>query len=156
MVTCAKQLSSAYLPIAGLMISEKIYDVFREQTDKHGNLGMGFTYGGHPVSAAVAVETLKIYEERDIVGHVRSVAPLFAERFHRLAENPLVGDTRAVGLIGGIDVVENKETKAPFDPSVKAAMTVAEHARQQGLIIRPLPGDAVAACPPLIIREDQG
>lgn len=154
-MTCAKQLSSAYLPIAGLMISDKIYDVFREQTDKHGSLGTGFTYGGHPVSAAVAVETLKIYEERDIVSHVRSVAPRFAERFEKLGDNPLVGHTRAVGLIGGIDIVEDKQTKTPFDPSRKAAMLICEHIRRQGLIVRPLPGDAIAACPPLIIREDQ-
>ncbi len=155
MVTCAKQLSSAYLPIAGVMISQPIYDAFVEQSKVHGALGMGFTYGGHPVSAAVALETLKIYEERDIVSHVRSVAPRFQQRLGALAEHPLVGEARGIGLIGAVEIVMDKDTKEQFDPALKAAPAVAECALKHGLVIRGLPGDAVAVCPPLIIDADQ-
>lgn len=153
MVTCAKQLSSGYLPIAGVMISEPIYRAFLELSQKHGAFGMGYTYGGHPVSAAVAVETLKIYEERDILSHVRAVAPRFQSRLAALAGHPLVGEARGVGLIGGIELVADKTTKAQFDPAVKAAMQVSERAIGEGLIVRPLPMDSIGICPPLIISE---
>ena len=155
MVTCAKQLSSAYVPIAAVMISDEIYAAFTEQSKKHGALGMGYTYGGHPVAAAVALETLKIYEERDIVSHVRQVAAPFQERLRRLADHPLVGEARGVGLIGAIEIVANKQTKKLFDPTVKSAVQVFEKALQHGLIVRALPSDSVGICPPLVITEQE-
>ena len=87
------------------------------ESRKLGTFGHGFTYAGHPVSSAVALETLKIYEERDIVGHVRRIAPHFQARLRALAEHPLVGEARGVGLIGAVELVRDKATKAPFDPA---------------------------------------
>ena len=155
MVTCAKQLSSAYLPIAGVMISQPIYEAFVEQSNKHGALGMGFTYGGHPVSAAVALETLRIYQERDIVGHVRHVTPRFQARLQALGEHPLVGEARGVGLVGAVEIVADKRTRESYPPEAKAGMKVAAKIQDEGLIVRGLQGDAVATCPPLIIDESQ-
>ena len=155
MVTCAKQLSSAYLPISATLISERIYEAFKSQSDRHGALGMGYTYGGHPVSAAVALETLKIYEERDMLTHVRDVMGPFQQRLKTLGEHPLVGEARGVGLVGAIEIVANKETREQFDPSTKAAPRVADKAAEHGLVLRGLPGDSVAFCPPLIIETDQ-
>ena len=154
-VTCAKQLSSAYIPISGVMIAEPIYQAFVEQSRKLGALGMGFTYGGHPVAAAVALETLKIYEEDNIVAHVQQVAPLFQQRVQALAEHPLIGDTRGVGLIAGLEVVADKASKESFPAELKAGQLVATKALQHGLIVRGLPGDAVGICPPLIINESE-
>jgi 4-aminobutyrate--pyruvate transaminase len=114
---------------------------------------MGYTYGGHPVAAAVALETLKIYEERDILGHVRSVAPRFQARLAALGEHSLVGESRGVGLIGGLEIVADKGTKEQFDAGRKAAQVVTDRALANGLIVRPLPGDAVGVCPPMIITE---
>ncbi len=153
MVTCAKQLSSAYLPIAGVMISEPIYQAFVEQSRKHGALGTGFTYGGHPVSAAVALETLRIYEERDIVGHVRQVAPRFQARLRALAEHPLVGEARGIGLVGAVEIVADKDRHEWFPADAKVPLAVANAALERGLICRPLPGETVALCPPLVIDE---
>ena len=153
MVTCAKQLSSAYLPIGTVMVSAPIYQAFVEQSRKLGVFGTGNTYGGHPVAAAVALETLKIYEERDILGHVRDVAPRFQARLKALSEHPLVGDARGVGLIGGIEIVANKSTKQSFPPETKAAAAVETNALKHGLIVRPLPSDSVGICPPLVITE---
>ncbi len=153
MMTCAKQLSSGYLPIAGVMVSDQIYRAFVEQSRKHGAFGMGYTYGGHPVAAAVAVETLKIYEERDTLSHVRTVSRRFQQRLAALGEHALVGEARGVGLIGGIEIVADKPSKAQFDVSVKAAAQVAERALDEGLIVRPLPLDSIGICPPLIITE---
>ena len=153
MVTCAKQLSSGYLPIAALMISEEMYDVFKRQSQKHGALGMGYTYGGHPVCAAVALETLKIYEEHDTLGHVREVARHFGDRISQLNNSSLVGEARSVGLIGGLELVADKKSREQYPAEVKAAATVSARAQAHGLIVRPLPSDAIGICPPLIINE---
>jgi 4-aminobutyrate--pyruvate transaminase len=153
LMTVAKQLSSAYLPIAGVLMRQEFYDVLAEQTQKLGMLGMGYTYGGHPVSAAVALETLKIYEEDDMLGQVRAKAPRFQERLVRLGDHPLVGEARGVGLIGAIEIVADKATRAQYPASAKAAAAVAANCLPHGLILRPLPGDVVGICPPLIIAE---
>ena len=155
MVTCAKQLSSGYLPISALMISDKVYEVLKAQSRKHGALGMGYTYGGHPVSCAVALETLKIYEERDTVGHVRRVAPRFQERLAQLGSSTLVGEARGVGLIGALELVMDKRSAEQYPPEVKAGATLAARAQARGLIVRALPGDVIGICPPLIITETQ-
>ena len=155
MVTCAKQLSSGYIPIAALMISDEIYQVIADNSKAHGAFGMGYTYGAHPVSAAVALETLKIYEERDIVGHVRHVSQTFQSRLAKLTQHPLVGQARGVGLIGAVELVADKETREQYDPAIKAAQGVADRAQANGLIVRALAGDSIAICPPLIIDETQ-
>jgi len=155
MVTCAKQLSSGYLPISALMISDKVYEVLKAQSRKHGALGMGYTYGGHPVSCAVALETLKIYEERDMVGHVRSVAPRFQKRLAQLGSSSLVGEARGVGLIGALELVMDKNSKEQYPAEFKAGATLAARAQARGLIVRALPGDVIGICPPLIITETQ-
>jgi 4-aminobutyrate--pyruvate transaminase len=155
LVTCAKQLSAAYLPIAAVMISDPIYSVLVEQSKKHGSFGTGNTYGGHPVACAVALETLAIYEERNILEHVRNVSVPFLERLNQLARHPLVGETRGVGLIGGLEIVQNKDSKASFDATKKAAFIVSECTLRQGLFVRPLPSDSIGICPPLIITEEE-
>ena len=155
LITCAKQLSSAYLPIAGLLMSNAFYEVLADASAKYGNLGMGYTYGGHPVAAAVALETLKIYEEDGIVARVREVSPRFMERLKRLEDTALVGEARGVGLIGAIEIVKDKATKAQFQVKSKAAPSVAAHCLKHNLILRPLPGDGVGICPPLVIKPDE-
>ena len=155
MVTCAKQLSSGYLPISALMISDKIYDVLKEQSKKHGALGMGYTYGGHPVSCAVALETLKIYEERNIVDRVRELAPRFQERLSALSESPLVGEARGVGLIGALELVADKNTREQYPAELKIGAMLAARALNHGLVVRALPGDVIGICPPLIITKEQ-
>lgn len=155
MVTCAKQLSSGYLPIAALMISEELYEVAAERSRENGVFGFGYTYGGHPVAAAVALETLDIYEERDMLGHVRRVSKKFQARLSALASHPLVGEARGVGLIGAVELVCDKESREQFDPAIKAAQGVADRALANGLVVRALTGDAVGICPPLIIEEAQ-
>jgi len=153
MMTVAKQLSSAYLPIGGVMISDKIYQALQTGSDEHGMFGTGNTYGGHPVAAAVALETLSIYDELNIVEHVQKLSQPFAAGIEKLAAHPLVGQARGVGLIGALEIVRDKNTKEQFPPADKIAAQVAAHARNHNLIVRPTPGDTVALCPPLIIQE---
>ena len=155
LLTCAKQLSSAYLPIGAVMLTDPIYQAFVENSRKLGVFGTGNTYGGHPVAAAVALETLKIYEDDDILGHVADVSGHFQERLAALASHPLVGEARAVGLIGGLELVANKETREQFPPASKAGMVAVEKILGQNLVLRPLPGDVVGFCPPLIVTEEE-
>ncbi len=153
-LTCAKALSSAYLPISATIISEAIYQACVSESEKIGIFAHGYTYSGHPVAAAVANETLKIYEERDIVGHVRKVMPRFQAAFQRLADNPLVGEVRGIGLMGAVELVADKATKQPFDPAQGVGNMVQMRAQEHGLICRAM-GDNVALCPPLIISESE-
>jgi 4-aminobutyrate--pyruvate transaminase len=151
-LSCAKALSSSYLPISGVMINEKVYQALRDNSAKIGTFGHGFTYSGHPVPAAVALETLKIYEERNILAQVRSVAPAFQRELKRFADHPLVGETRGIGLVGAIELVKDKRTKEPFAPQQGVGFQAAKLCQEQGLITRAIM-DSLAFCPPLIITE---
>jgi 4-aminobutyrate--pyruvate transaminase len=151
-VTCAKALSSSYLPISAVMINERVYTVLRDNSGKIGVFGHGYTYSGNPVSAAVALETLKIYEERNIVDQVRRVAPAFQREMKRFADHPLVGEVRGVGLIGAIELVKDKQTRESFLPQQGVAAQTSKLCQEEGLITRGM-ADAMAFCPPLIITE---
>jgi 4-aminobutyrate--pyruvate transaminase len=153
-ITLAKALSSAYLPIAAVMINHRVYDAISEHTGKLGSFAHGFTYSGHPVSAAVALETLKIYEERDIVGQVRAQAPGFAKGIQRFKDHPLVGETRSVGLIGAVELVRDKQTKEIFDPKLGVPAYCVKRAQEHGLIIRAIV-NSIAFCPPLVSTGEE-
>ena len=154
MVACAKALSASYMPIGAVMVSANIYDALVKQSEKIGVFAHGFTYSGHPVTSAVALETLKIYEERDLISHVREIAPQMQSWLRRFQDHSLVGEVRGIGLIGAIELVANKAAKTPFDAKAGVGGFLAKRAQHHGLIIRPL-GDTIAFCPPLIIKEDE-
>jgi 4-aminobutyrate--pyruvate transaminase len=152
-MSIAKALSSAYLPISAVLLSPELSDIIEQESGKIGTFGHGFTYTGHPVSAAVALRTIEIYQRRDLVGHVRHVAPLFQRRLSALAGHPLVGEASGVGLIGAIELVADKKTKRNFEGAKQAGATLAGFAQEEGLIVRALLGDRIALCPPLVITE---
>ena len=153
-ITVAKALSSSYLPISAVLISDPVYQTIADNSAKIGTFGHGYTYSGHPVPAAVALETLKIYEERDIVGHVRQVGPRLQEGLRRYADHPMVGEVRGVGLIAAVELVADCASKTAFDPPGRVGGYFAGRAEAHGLIIRNLM-DSIAFCPPLIITEEQ-
>jgi 4-aminobutyrate--pyruvate transaminase len=153
-MTVAKALSSAYLPISATIINDELYQAFVAQSEKIGVFAHGFTYSAHPVACAVALETLKIYEERDILGHVRKVGPQLQEGLRRFASHPLVGEIRGVGLLAGVELVKDQASKAPFDPKQGVGAIFAARAQEHGLIVRAMV-DSVALCPPLIITGDE-
>ena len=92
-LTCAKALTSGYMPISAVMVNKRVFDALAPKTAELGSFGHGYTYSGHPVPAAVAVETLKIYEEMDLIAGVRQRSRIFQERLHRFADHPLIGET---------------------------------------------------------------
>lgn len=154
MISCAKALSSSYLPISALVVSEPIYEVMKAQTDKVGMLGHGYTYGGHPVCAAVALEALNIYEEEDIAGNAARVgAHMQAELRRAFSDHPLIGEVRGVGMMAAMELVRDKPGKLGFDPSLKVSALLSKAAQDVGLMTRPL-GDAVVLAPPLISQVE--
>jgi 4-aminobutyrate--pyruvate transaminase len=155
-LTCAKALTSAYLPMSAVMVNERVFQGLADESHNIGTFGHGFTYSGHPASAAVAVETLKIYDEIDIVAHARDVgAHMQAELRRRFADHPLVGEVRGVGLVGAIELVEDKATRRNFDPAAKIGARMAKLCEEHGVIVRAMVNDSVAFSPPLIIQADE-
>jgi 4-aminobutyrate--pyruvate transaminase len=153
LLTCAKALSSGYLPISALLVSDAIYQVVADNSAKIGSFGHGYTYSAHPVAAAVALETLAIYAERDIAGHIAKVGPVMQGHLASFANHPLVGEVRGVGLIGALELVEDRAAKRNFDPTRGIAAKVVEAMERQGVIGRAMMNDSLAFSPPLIIDE---
>jgi 4-aminobutyrate--pyruvate transaminase len=154
-LTCAKALTSGYLPMSATLVSQSIYEVLLKQSDKLGIFGHGYTYSAHPVPAAVALETLRIYEERDIVGHVRAVGPRLQAGLRELGAHPLVGEARGIGLIGALELVRDKATRANFDAKAGVGAYFVKRAQQHGAILRNMAGDVIAFSPPLVITEQE-
>jgi 4-aminobutyrate--pyruvate transaminase len=152
MVTCAKALSAAYQPISAVLISEKIHQAMLAQSDKLGSFAHGYTHSGHPVTTAVALEVLRIYEEMDINARARRLGRRMLEGLQRFAGHPLVGDVSGVGMIAGIELVADKRTRAAHEPAGKAGKIADRVGKENGLVLRVI-GDRLAFAPPLIISE---
>ncbi|MCL2427747.1 MAG: aminotransferase [Alphaproteobacteria bacterium] len=152
MISCAKALSAGMQPISALLVNERIFQAMLNESRKLGNFAHGFTYAGHPVTSAVALETLRIYEEMDMIGHVQRVGPYMQHALAKLALHPMVGEVRGVGLLTGIELVADQDRRTPFEPARQAGGMLARHARAEGLITRVI-GDRIAFSPPLIITE---
>ncbi|MFN3960016.1 MAG: aminotransferase [Parvularculaceae bacterium] len=153
MLTCAKALTASYIPMAALLVNERVFAAMVEESRKITLFGHGFTYSGHPVAAAVALEALKIYEERDIVAMARERAPLLQDGLRQYKDHPLVGEVRGLGLIAGVELVEDRRARKPFDPARGVGAIVQAEAKARGVLVRAL-GDIIAFCPPLMIPHE--
>jgi 4-aminobutyrate--pyruvate transaminase len=151
-ISAAKQLTSAYAPLGAVMISQEMYDACEANSAEVGTFGHGFTYGGHPLGCALGVKAIEIYQKRDILGHVRALAPTFEARLKRAAEHPLVGESRYCGLVGGAELVADKKTRRSFDAKAGVGAQLARFLEGRGAILRAI-GDTIAFCPPMIISE---
>ena len=153
MITVAKMLTSAYVPMSALYVTDAIYQVVADASASVGTFGHGYTYSGHPLACAVALETLRIYESDDVIAHVRAVAPRLQQGLRRFAGHPLVGEVRGMGLIGALELAEDPAAHQPFDPKRGVGAYFVKRAQAHGLITRVLGGDIIAFSPPLIITE---
>jgi 4-aminobutyrate--pyruvate transaminase len=154
-LSVAKALSSAYLPIAGVMLPEVMYQALLSESRKLGGFHHGFTYSGHPVAAAVAVKTLEIYARDKVFDRAAARIPQLQQHLKKLGEHPLVGEARGMGLMGGLELVADKRSKRAFDPKQGVAARCVRLAEEEGLIVRAVVGDTVTVCPPLIISADE-
>jgi 4-aminobutyrate--pyruvate transaminase len=152
MISCAKALSAGMQPISALLINQSVFEAMLDESRKLGNFAHGFTYAGHPVTTAVAMETLRIYDEMDMIGHVQRVGPYMQQVLAMFADHPLVGEVRGVGLLTGMEMVADKAMRASFDPARNVGATVDKYARAHGLITRFI-GDRIALSPPLVVTE---
>lgn len=152
-ISVAKAITSAYAPLGAITVSEDVYQAMLDESRKIGTFGHGYTYSGHPLCTAIGVKALEIYQRDDIVSKVRKVAPRFQQRLKALADHPLVGEARGVGLIGGVELVADKAAKTAFDPKRGVGAKAAALVQEEGAILRAI-GDTVAICPPLIVTED--
>jgi 4-aminobutyrate--pyruvate transaminase len=154
-LTCSKALSSGYVPIAAVMVNEAVSEAVSKNTGRLGVFGHGFTATGHPVTAAVALETLKIYEERNILARIGELSPLLQAGLRAFADHPLVGEVRGVGLIAGVQLIRDKASRTPFDPKQAVNFQLYYKALEMGVILRAVPGDSIAFCPPFIITPQE-
>jgi len=149
-MTIAKGLSSGYAPIGGSIVSDEVAAVIGS-----GEFNHGYTYSGHPVAAAVALENLRILEEEGIIDHVRDVAgPYLKEKWEALADHPLVGEAKIVGMMGSIALVPNKDSRAPFAEAGNAGFICRERCFANNLVMRHV-GDRMIISPPLVITTDE-
>jgi 4-aminobutyrate--pyruvate transaminase len=154
LMVVSKQLTSSYVPLAAVLFSEAVYAPIADNSARIGTFGHGFTTSGHPLATAVALENLKILEERDLMGQARRVGAFMQTQLRKLAAHPLVGEVRGEGLIAGLELVEDKASKRSFAPQLKVGLKAFALGHQHGLIVRAI-GDTIALCPPLIITEAQ-
>lgn len=150
-MTIAKGLSSGYQPIGGSIVCDEV-----AETIGGGEFNHGYTYSGHPVAAAVALENLRILEEEEVVDHVRDVAaPYLAEKWHGLTEHPMVGEAKIVGLMGSIALTPDKDTRAAFasEPGT-VGYVCRERCFANNLIMRHV-GDRMIIAPPLVITPEE-
>lgn len=155
LITVAKGLTSAYFPLSGAIVGQKVYDVLEEGADRVGSFSHGYTYSGHPIGAAAANAVLDIVEKEDLPGNAQTVGTYFQEQLKaKFAQLPIVGEVRGVGLMGAIEFVADREKKTRFDAGQSVGARVSKAARERGLIARAMPhGDILGFAPPLVTTK---
>ncbi len=150
MMTIAKGLTSGYIPMGGLIVRDEVVAVLNEG----GDFNHGFTYSGHPVAAAVALENIRILREEKIIEKAQAeTAPYLQKRLRELNDHPLVGEVRGVGLLGAIELVQDKATRKRYEGR-GAGMICRQFCFDNGLIMRAV-GDTMIIAPPLVISKDE-
>ena len=152
-ITCAKGLSSGYLPLGATLFSEEMYEVI-SAPGAEGAFTHGFTYSGHPVCCAAGLKNIEIIERERICEHVREVGPYFEKQLATLRDLPIVGDVRGSHFMMCVENVANKDTKAMFPDEVNIGKRIANQCEERGLIVRPV-GHLNVLSPPLTLRREQ-
>ena len=153
-MTIAKALSSGYIPISAVIVNDELFEPIKEASGDIGVFGHGYTYSGHPVSCAVALKTLEIYERDKVFEHANKTGDYFQTSISKLNEEDFVGEVRGIGLIAGVELYKDPKNKTPFEEVGKAGKLLSDICQSNGLIVRPIL-DTIALCPPLIISEKE-
>lgn len=148
----SKAITSTYFPFSAIMLNERVFEPIADESDRIGVLGHGFTSGSHPTGAAVALENLKIIEERDLVAKGAELGEYMQSRLIELAEHPLVGEVRGVGMLAAVELVIDQDAKTALEKPGQLGAMVNKLAQANGIISRNLV-DALAFCPPLIVEK---
>ena len=151
----SKALTSGYFPMAAVLLSPEMDRRLHRAAEAFGEFPHGFTTGGSPVAAAVALETIAlITEPGGLLDNVKAVAPALESALQEFEDHPLVGEVRCIGLLGALEIVADKGGKRPFAPDHEIGERIVSMAYARGLVTRPI-GDAVIVAPPFIITAEQ-
>lgn len=155
LITVAKGLTSAYLPLSGVIVSDKVWKILEQGAHELGVFGHGWTYSAHPTCVAAGITNLEIIERENLLGNVQEVGPYLLQCLHEaVADHPLVGEVRGVGMLAAVEFVADKATKRFFEPQGKVGAAVAGAAVERGMIARSMPhGDILGFAPPLTITR---
>lgn len=153
LITIAKGVSSGYLPLSGVIVGERVWNVLEQGSEELGPIGHGWTYSAHPVCAAAANANLDIVDSESLTGNSESTGAYFQKRLQEtFADHPIVGEARGVGLMAALEFVADKEKKERFDPNLKVGAQVSAACLERGMIARAMPhGDILGFAPPLVI-----
>ena len=154
LMSLAKQLSAAYIPVSAAVVPGFMYEAMREPSNQLGIFGHGYTYTGHPVAAAAALKALEIYQREQLFEHAAQVGAYMQSRLREYESHPLVGEVRGKGLIAALELVANKDQRISFSDG-KVGATAKQYCQDNGLLIRAVSGNCIAFCPPLIISREQ-
>jgi L-2,4-diaminobutyrate transaminase len=157
LITIAKGLTSAYLPLSGVIVGERVWKVLEEGADRLGAIGHGWTYSAHPTCAAAANANLDIVDREDLTTNARETGRYFLERLHETFDNhPMVGEVRGAGMLAALEFMPGDDPMQPFDPALKIGPRVSAAALDEGLIARAMPhGDILGFAPPLVLTKDE-
>ncbi|MBR0828000.1 aspartate aminotransferase family protein [Bradyrhizobium manausense] len=150
----SKQITSSYFPFSAIIMNDRMFEPIADESNKIGVLGHGFTAGGHPVGSAVALENLRIIEERNLVAHAAEIGAYMQDRLRTLADHPLVGEVRGIGLIAAVELVLDKTRKVAAGTPGALGGVASRLLLERGIISRNML-DALAICPPLIVTKVQ-
>ncbi len=153
-IVASKVLTAGYFPMGAVMLSSTIDRKLTAACERYEEFPHGFTTGGHPVGSAIALKSLEIITDGGVLENVRRVGPAFQAKLQSLADHPLVGEARGVGLMGALEIVADRKAKAAFAGDLQVGERIATAARERGLIIRPI-GASVVMAPPFIITLPQ-
>jgi L-2,4-diaminobutyrate transaminase len=156
-MTIAKGLTSAYAPLSGSIISNKVWKVLEDGTDEFGPLGHGWTYSAHPIGAAAGVANLKLLDSLNLVENARDTGAYFNQTMHTaLAEHAQVGEVRGDGMLCAVELVEDRETRTFFDPAKKITPQIVAAMARRGVVARAMPqGDIIGYAPPLCLSREE-
>lgn len=157
LITVAKGLTSAYVPLSASIVSEKIFEVMAEGTARVGSFSHGYTYSGHPIGAAAANAVLDIVEAENLPGKARENGAYLKQRLDAaFAQNPFVGEVRGTGMLAALEFVADRETRQAFNPAMAVGAKISAACRERGLIARAMPhGDILGFAPPLVMTRDE-
>ena len=153
-VTFAKGVTSGYVPLGGFAISDRVLARISGENARGSFYSNGYTYSGHPVACAAALANMDVFEDRNLLAHVRDIAPYFMAGLQSLKDLPLVGDVRGRGLLGCVECQTDPKSDAATDFDIKVAARIDRHCYEKGLIVRPI-GAICVMSPALIITREQ-
>jgi L-2,4-diaminobutyrate transaminase len=157
LITIAKGLTSAYAPLSGVIVSEKVWRVLEQGSDTYGPIGHGWTYSSHPLCAAAGVANLELVDELDVVTNAREVGAYFNQALNdAVGSNRFVGEVRGEGLMAAVEFVRDRDDRVFFDPSEKVGPRITAALLERGVIGRAMPqGDILGFAPPLCLTKEE-